>query len=89
LAEVIRREQVGFVNEDNKVDGLHRLAEQLLVQLDEDVSYPERCKALFLRMFAVETAVQQVVHGLQDAPVTRSHPQQDEDWESRLSTPAV
>jgi glycosyltransferase involved in cell wall biosynthesis len=89
LADVIRKEQVGMVSEDNSVEILQRLAEQLLARLDEDAAYSQRCKALFFRMFAVETAVQQVIHGLLDAPVASSRPCEDEDWKSRLSTPVV
>jgi glycosyltransferase involved in cell wall biosynthesis len=89
LADVIRKEQVGMVSEDNNLDSLQGLAEALLARLDEDAAYPDRCRGVFERMFAVETAVQQVVRGLLDASVARSHPRKDEDWESRLSTPAM
>jgi hypothetical protein len=89
LADVIRKEQVGMVSEGNSPDTLQRLAEQLLAQLHADAAWPERCRALFVRMFAVEAAVHQVVHGLLDAPVTSSRAQKDEDWESQLSTPVM
>jgi glycosyltransferase involved in cell wall biosynthesis len=90
LAEIIRKEKVGLVSEDNSVESLRLLAEELLKCLDDDAGAPARCRALFARLFAADTAVQQVVHGLLDAPVTSANKEEkDEEWESELSLPLV
>jgi glycosyltransferase involved in cell wall biosynthesis len=88
LAGIIRKEKVGIVSEDNDVHSLHMMAEELLECLDDDNAFAARCRTLFARMFSAETAVQQVVHGLLDAPAASGTRQQrDEEWESPLSTP--
>ena len=47
--------------ETNDVDALRALVEQILIQLDYDVTVPVRCKNLFERQFSSERAVQQIV----------------------------
>lgn len=87
LAGIIRKEKVGMANEDNDADSLHLMAEELLACLDDDPAFPNRCRAVFARMFSAKSAVKQVVHGLLDASVidgTRQQP--EEEWQS-LSTP--
>lgn len=64
LAQMIRQENLGRVNEDNSVDTLQRLAEDLLASLDMDVGLPTRCKSLFERLFSVEAAVRQITAAL-------------------------
>jgi len=64
LSEIIRREDVGRVSENNSVDTLRLLAEDLLANLDKDTTMSSRCKKLFDRLFSVETAVKQITAGL-------------------------
>jgi glycosyltransferase involved in cell wall biosynthesis len=64
LAEIIRRENVGRVIEDNSVDTLHRQAEELLDRLNDDAGMPARCRGLFAELFSVETAARQVIAAL-------------------------
>lgn len=64
LAEIIRRENVGRVSEDNSVVTLHRLAEELLDRLNDDAGMPTRCRGLFVALFSVETAARQVIAAL-------------------------
>lgn len=88
LGRIIRTEQIGAVSEDNSVETLHRLAEELLEKLTEDIAMPSRCTALFARLFSSETAVAQVVRGLLDAPVV-SGKKEEEEWESEFSLPSI
>jgi colanic acid biosynthesis glycosyl transferase WcaI len=64
LAEIIQRENVGRVSEDNSVVTLHRLAGELLESLNADVGMPARCKGLFADLFSVEAAARQVIAAL-------------------------
>ncbi len=64
LAQMIRDEQVGQVCESNQVDDLVQFAKQLLEQIESDFQLPSRCKKLFLREFAVEKPVRQIVAAL-------------------------
>lgn len=64
LAALIRDEQVGQVCESNEVNGLLKLAEALLAQVDKDPTLPARCQKLFEKRFSVEQAVKQIVAAL-------------------------
>jgi glycosyltransferase involved in cell wall biosynthesis len=64
LAQMIRDEQVGQVCESNRVDDLVQCANQLLDQIESDAQMPSRCQSLFVREFAVEKTVRQIVAAL-------------------------
>ena len=64
LAGIIRHENVGRVSEDGSADTLAQLALELIDGLESDGSYKERCRALYSRLFAPETAVRQIVAAL-------------------------
>jgi glycosyltransferase involved in cell wall biosynthesis len=66
LAEIVRKGNVGMVSEDGCVDTLYRLATDLIDRLDLDSEAPARCRTLFSRLFAPETAVRQIVAALND-----------------------
>jgi len=66
LAGMVQRENVGRVSEDGTVDTLTRLALDLIDSLDTDVNIPVRCRALYTRLFAPETAVRQITTALRD-----------------------
>lgn len=88
LADLIRKEQVGFANEGNRIESLHLMAQELLQSLETDSAFPVRCRQLFGRMFSAETVVQQLIYGLVDVPVASgTQAQHDEEWKSELSAP--
>jgi len=64
LAGIIRHENVGRVSEDSSADTLALLALELIDGLVVDAGYRERCRALYSRLFAPETAVRQIVAAL-------------------------
>ncbi|VVD97004.1 glycosyltransferase WbuB [Pandoraea pneumonica] len=64
LADLIRANDVGQVSEDNTVETLERLALKLIADLDSTSSIAVRCKALYTKLFAPETKVQQIVAAL-------------------------
>lgn len=64
LAGIIRNENVGRVSEDGSADNLAQLALELIDSLEVDAAYRDRCRALYLRQFAPETAVRQIVAAL-------------------------
>jgi glycosyltransferase involved in cell wall biosynthesis len=64
LAGIIRHENVGSVSEDGSADTLALLALELIDGLVVDGGYKERCRALYSRLFAPETAVRQIVAAL-------------------------
>lgn len=64
LAELIRTEGVGRVSEDGTVDTLVALASELADGLGPDAAMPRRCRALYAKLFAPETAVKQIVAAL-------------------------
>lgn len=64
LAGIIRRENVGRVNEDGRVDTLALLALELIDCLVVDGGYRERCIDLYSRLFSPATAVRQIVAAL-------------------------
>jgi glycosyltransferase involved in cell wall biosynthesis len=64
LAGIIRHENVGRVSEDGSADTLALLALELIDGLVVDGGYKERCRALYSRLFAPETAVRQIVAAL-------------------------
>jgi glycosyltransferase involved in cell wall biosynthesis len=64
LAQMIRDEQVGQVCESDRVDDLVQCANQLLDQIESDAQMSSRCQSLFLREFAVEKTVRQIVSAL-------------------------
>ena len=66
LAEMIRQENTGRVSEDGTVDTLERMALELIDGLHADTRSRERCRALYSRLFAPETAVRQIVTALGD-----------------------
>jgi glycosyltransferase involved in cell wall biosynthesis len=65
LAGIIRHENVGRVSEDGNADTLAKLALELIDTLGNDGGYKERCRALYSRLFAPETAVRQIVTALE------------------------
>jgi len=64
LANIIRDENVGRVSEDGNADTLAKLALELIDTLGADAECRERCRALYSRLFAPETAVRQIVTAL-------------------------
>lgn len=64
LANLIRREQVGQVCENNQIVDLLNLTNRLLEQTATDPDLPQRCRNLFNREFAVEKTVHQIVAAL-------------------------
>lgn len=60
LAEFIRREKVGQVCENHCAQHLFELANLLLSEIDSDNDAEARCKAVFERVFSVETAARQI-----------------------------
>lgn len=64
LADIIRQENVGKVSEDRSVENLQDLAVELAENLKSDDGVHQRCRALYARLFAPETAVRQIVAGL-------------------------
>ena len=64
LAGIIRHENVGRVSEDGSADTLAQLALELIDGLGSDGSYKERCRTLYSRLFAPDTAVRQIVAAL-------------------------
>ena len=64
LVELIRRERVGMVSEDNTVETLSGMAERLLESLEGDAEISVRCREVFERMFSAEAAVRQIVTAL-------------------------
>ena len=64
LAKIIRQENVGSVSEDGSADALAQLALGLIDSLEVDAGYRTRCRALYSRLFAPETAVRQIVAAL-------------------------
>ena len=64
LAGIIRHENVGRVSEDGSADTLALLALELIDSLAADAAYRDRCRALYTRRFAPETAVRQILAAL-------------------------
>ena len=65
LAGIIRsHENVGRVSEDGSTGSLAQLALELIDSLAVDGGYRARCRALYSRLFAPETAVRQIVAAL-------------------------
>lgn len=64
LADIICHENVGRVSVDASVDTLEQLALELIDSLGSDDGFKERCRALYFRLFAPETAVKQIVVAL-------------------------
>lgn len=64
LADIIRNENVGRVSEDGNADTLAQHAQMLIDGLGIDDDYRVRCRALYSRLFAPETAVKQIVAAL-------------------------
>ena len=64
LAGIIRHENVGRVSEDDSADTLALLALELIDSLAADAAYRDRCRALYTKLFAPETAVRQIVAAL-------------------------
>ena len=65
LAELIRRERVGRVCTDHSVDTLHRLAIELVDEVDSGMSVAALCHALSARLFSPEAIVKQIVVALE------------------------
>jgi len=72
LAGIIRQENVGRVSENGNVDTLALLALELIDGLRADAGYRTRCRALYSRLFAPETAVRQIVVALGAREVNES-----------------
>jgi glycosyltransferase involved in cell wall biosynthesis len=64
LADIIRHENVGYVSEDCSANTLALLALELIDALENDGGYKERCRTLYTKLFAPETAVKQIVAAL-------------------------
>jgi glycosyltransferase involved in cell wall biosynthesis len=65
LVELIERERVGRVCTTSSKQLLSHLAEVMIDDLDQGDEFRDRCKALAARLFSPETAVKQIVAGLQ------------------------
>ena len=70
LAGIIRHENVGRVSENGNVDTLAQLALELIDSLGSDGGYKERCRTLYSRLFAPDTAVRQIVSALGNVEVS-------------------
>ncbi|MBX3588583.1 MAG: glycosyltransferase family 4 protein [Ramlibacter sp.] len=66
LIKLIMNEQVGRVTANETQGSLQREAEGLVRDIEGDPGIGQRCRALFRRLFAPETAAKQVVQGLQN-----------------------
>lgn len=64
LAEVIRKERVGWVSEDGTLATLEGMAIEVLECLGTDGDMPARCRALYERLFAPKAAVRQIIAAL-------------------------
>lgn len=64
LSEIIRKEMVGRVSEDDSLDNLESCALDLVEHLDSDHDIKHRCKNLYRRKFTPESAVRQIVTAL-------------------------
>jgi glycosyltransferase involved in cell wall biosynthesis len=64
ISSMIRDEKVGQVSEGRDMDDICALAGTLLDQIESDAGLPDRCRALFVREFSVESAAVQVAAGL-------------------------
>ena len=64
LARMIRDERVGQVCESHQVSELLQLTDTLLEQIEREPDLPTRCRNLFVREFAVEKTVRQIVSAL-------------------------
>jgi glycosyltransferase involved in cell wall biosynthesis len=64
ISSMIRDERVGQVSEGRDTDEICALAGTLLDQINSDAGLPDRCRALFVREFSVESAAAQVAAGL-------------------------
>lgn len=64
ISSMIRDERVGQVSEGRDTDEICALAGTLLEQIKSDAGLPDRCRALFVREFSVESAAAQVAAGL-------------------------
>ena len=64
LADLIVREGIGRVCTDNSVDTLHRLALELVCEMDSVTCVSSRCQALSAKLFSPETAVKQIMAAL-------------------------
>jgi glycosyltransferase involved in cell wall biosynthesis len=66
LAKIIHKENVGKVSEANEASDLYHLAVELLDQLGDDSSMPQRCKNLYLKRFSVGSVASQIVQSYED-----------------------
>lgn len=66
LSEIIERTGVGRVCTDHSVDTLHRLAEDLVLEVTGDTNVSDRCRALSARLFSPAAAVKQITTALID-----------------------
>lgn len=65
LVDLISSARVGAACTDQSVDSLARLAEKLLVQLDQDQEVQDRCRVLAKTMFSPEATARQISIAMQ------------------------
>lgn len=66
LAQMIRQENVGVVNEDGDLNSLERQTLELISRLAVEHNIKDSCRNLYRRLFSPATAVEQIVSALQD-----------------------
>ena len=64
LADLIRRENVGEVCENNRVEELEERCSALIARIEGDPQFPDRCLDLFRRQFSVSQTANQIVSAL-------------------------
>ena len=69
LAEIIRKEDVGYASETGTIENLERLAIELIDRVDTS-EIKHRCRNLYLKKYVPEVAVRQIAAGLFDAKLT-------------------
>jgi len=66
LAGIIRHENVGRVSENGNTETLAKFALELIASVGIDAGYQARCRALYSRLFAPQSAVRQILTALEN-----------------------
>jgi len=64
IVKIIRSKKVGKVSETNEIQDLLNIAEELLIEIDEDTEIATRSCQLFEQFYSAKRAVQQVISSL-------------------------